>query len=61
MSTEELQELLRKHAHDELAIDTEDLFEIMDVLSTRRQQQDPQAFRSDEEAFVDFRKNYMPK
>lgn len=61
MSTEELQELLCKHAHAELAIDTEDLFQIMAVLSKRRQQQDPQAFRSDEKAFTDFRENHMCK
>lgn len=63
MSTEELQEILRKHAHDELDTDPEadELFEIMEVLSVRRQKEDPQAFRSDEEALADFRKNYMPK
>lgn len=63
MSTEELQEILRKHTHGELETepDTQDLFEIMEVLSKRRQQQNPQAFRSDEEAFSEFRKHYMPK
>ena len=63
MSTEELQEILRKHTHGELETepDTQDLFEIMEVLSKRRQQQAPQAFRSDEEAFAEFRKHYMPK
>lgn len=63
MSTEELQEILRKHTHGELETepDTQDLFEIMEVLSNRRQQQNPQAFRSDEEALVEFRKHYMPK
>ena len=63
MSTEELQEILRKHTHGELETepDTHDLFEIMEVLSKRRQQQNPQAFRSDEEAFAEFRKHYMPK
>ncbi len=64
MSTEELQEILRKHTHGELETepDTQDLFEIMEVLSSkRRQQQNPQAFRSDEEAFAEFRKHYMPK
>lgn len=63
MSTEELQEILRKHAHDELDTEPEadELFEIMEVLSVRRQKEDPQAFRSDEEALADFRKNYMPK
>ena len=63
MSTEELQEILRKHTHGELETepDTQDLFVIMEVLSKRRQQQNPQAFRSDEEAFAEFRKHYMPK
>lgn len=63
MSTEELQEILRKHTHGELETepDTQDLFEIMEVLSKRRQQQNPQAFRSDEEALAEFRKHYMPK
>lgn len=63
MSTEELQEILRKHTHGELETepDTQDLFEIMEVLSKRRQQQNPQAFRSDEEALAEFRKYYVPK
>ena len=63
MSTEELQEILRKHAHDELDTEpeTDELFEIMEVLSVRRQQQEPQAFRSDEEALAEFRQHYMPK
>lgn len=63
MSTEELQEILRKHAHGELDTepDTDELFEIMEVLSARRQQQEPQAFRSDEEALTEFRQHYMPK
>ena len=62
MSTEELQEILRKHAHDELDTEpeTDELFEIMEVLSVRRQQQDPQAFRSNEEALTEFRQHYMP-
>ena len=63
MSTEELQEILRKHAHGELDTepDTDELFEIMEVLSVRRQQQEPQAFHSDEEALAEFRQHYMPK
>ena len=63
MSTEELQEILRKHAHDELDTEpeTDELFEIMEVLSVRRQQQEPQAFRSNEEALAEFRQHYMPK
>ena len=63
MSTEELQEILRKHANGKLETepDTQDLFEIMEVLSKRRQEENPQAFRSDEEAFAEFREHYMPK
>ena len=63
MTTEELQEILRKHAHGELETepDTDELYYIMEVLARRREEQDPQAFRSDEEALADFRKNYMPK
>ena len=63
MTTEELQEILRKHAHDELETepDTDELYYIMEVLARRREEEDPQAFRSDEDALADFRKNYMPK
>lgn len=63
MTTEELQEILRKHANGELQTepDTDELYYIMEVLARRREEEDPQAFRSDEEALADFRKNYMPK
>lgn len=63
LPTEELQEILRKHAHGELEIDpdTDELYYIMEVLARRREEQDPQTFRSDEEALADFRKHYMPK
>ena len=63
MTTEELQEILRKHAHGKLEteLDTQELFEIMEVLSVRRQQTNPQAFRSDEEAFTEFCEHYIPK
>ena len=62
MSTEELQEILRKHTNGEMETDpdTEDLFAIMEVLSNRRQEENPQAFRSDEEAFAEFQQYYMP-
>ena len=62
LPTEELQDILRKHAHGELEIepDTDELYYIMEVLARRREEEDPQAFRSDEEALADFRKNYMP-
>ena len=63
MSTEELQEILRKHAHGELDTepDTQELFEIMEVVSVRRQKLEPQAFRADEEAYAEFCEHYMPK
>lgn len=63
LPTEELQEILRMHAHGELETepDTDELYYIMEVLARRREEQDPEAFRSDEEALEDFRKNYMPK
>ena len=63
MPTEELQEILRKHAHGELETepDTDELYYIMEVLAERRKQQNPQAIRSDEEAFAEFCKYYMPK
>ena len=63
LPTEELQEILRKHANGELQTepDTDELYYIMEVLARRREEEDPQAFRSDEEALADFRKNYMPQ
>ena len=63
MSTQELQEILRKHAHGELDTepDTQELYEIMEVLSVRRQNESPQAFRSNEEALAEFRQHYMAK
>ena len=43
MTTEELQEILRKHAHGELQTepDTDELYYIMEVLAQRREEQDP--------------------
>lgn len=63
MPTEELQEILLKHLNGELETepDTQDLFEIMEVLSKRRKAENPQAFRSNEEAFAEFVAYYMPK
>ena len=64
MTTEELQEILRKHARDELEteLDTQGLFYIMEVLLERREN-DPtmQQFRSNEEALAEFYQYYMPK
>lgn len=63
MTTEELQKILRKHAHGELETepDTEELFKIMEVLSERRQNTDAPVYRSDEEAFAEFCEHYMPE
>ena len=63
LPTEELQEILRKHANGELQTepDTDELYYIMEVLARRREEQDPQAFRSDEEAYAEFCEHYMPK
>lgn len=63
MTTEELQDILRKHAHNELETepDTEELFKIMEVLSERRQNADAATYRSNEEAFAEFCEHYMPK
>ena len=63
MTTEELQEILRKHAHNESETepDTEELFKIMEVLSVRRQNAGSPAFLSDEEAYAEFCEHYMPK
>ena len=63
MTTEELQEILCKHAHDELQTepDTDELYHIMEVLAQRREKNEPQAFRSDLEALSDFCKNHVPQ
>lgn len=63
LTTEELQQILSKHAHNELETepDTEELFHIMEVLAERRQDTDSPAFRSDEDAFTEFCEHYMPK
>lgn len=63
LSTQELQEILYKHAHDELQIqlDTEELFYIMEVLEERKNATPDQAAKVTEEAYATFRKHYMPK
>lgn len=63
LTTVELQEILRKHAHNELETepDTQELFEIMEVLSSRREKAGFPAFHSDEEAFSEFCDHYMPQ
>lgn len=63
MRTEELQEILRKHAHDELETepDTEELFYIMEVLAKRRESDPTQTHKTAEEAYADFVKYYAPE
>ena len=63
MPTEDLQEILRKHAHDELQVqmDLEELYYIMEVLADRRYDTPEQAAKETEEAYARFRKHYMPK
>ena len=55
--TPALQTILRRHAHDKLRVDltTDQLYEVMDELVRRREREDPNAFRSDEEALADLR------
>lgn len=63
MPTEELQEILHKHAHGELLVqmDVEELYYIMEVLADRRYDTPEQAAKATEEAYATFRKYYMPK
>ena len=63
MPTEDLQEILRKHAHDELQVqmDVEELYYIMEVLADRKYDTPEQAAKETEEAYARFRKHYMPK
>ena len=63
MPTEDLQEILRKHAHDELQVqmDLEELYYIMEVLADRRYDTPEQAAKETEEAYARFRKHYMPR
>lgn len=63
MTTEQLQEILRKHAHNELEPepDTQELYKIMEVLSARRKAENSSIFRSDEEAFAEFLEEYLPR
>ena len=59
MPTEDLQEILRKHAHDELQVqmDMEELYYIMEVLADRRYDTPEQAAKETEEAYANFRKH----
>ena len=61
-STKSLQAILRNHAHDQLhvRIGTTQLYDIMEELARRREQSGT-PFKSNEEAWAEFRKHYMPK
>jgi hypothetical protein len=61
MPTEYLQEILRKHAHDELQVqmDMEELYYIMEVLADRKYDTPEQAAKETEDAYAAFRKHYM--
>ena len=63
MTTEQLREILRKHAHGELEIepDTEELFYIMEVLQNRESENPVGQIKSTEEAYATFVKHYAPE
>ena len=63
MTTEQLREILRKHAHGELEIepDTEELFYIMEVLANRESENSDKQIKSTEEAYGTFVKHYAPE
>ena len=63
MTTEQLREILRKHAHGELEIepDTEELFYIMEVLQNRESENPVGQIKSTEEAYETFVKHYAPE
>lgn len=63
MTTAQLQEILRKHAHGELEKepDTEELFYIMEVLADRESTNPEKQIKSTEEAYATFVKHYAPE
>ena len=63
MTTEQLREILRKHAHGELEKepDTEELFYIMEVLANRESENPEKQIKSPEEAYSTFVKHYAPE
>ena len=63
MTTEQLREILRKHAHGELEKepDTEELFYIMEVLANRESENPEKQIQSTEEAYETFVKHYVPE
>jgi hypothetical protein len=63
MTTDQLREILRKHAHGELEKepDTEELFYIMEVLESRESENPEKQIKSTEEAYSTFVKHYAPE
>lgn len=63
MTTDQLREILRKHAHGELEKepDTEELFYIMEVLADRESENPEKQIQSTEEAYATFVKHYAPE
>ena len=63
MTTEQLREILRKHAHGELEKepDTEELFYIMEVLESRESENPEKQIKTTEEAYATFVKHYAPE
>ena len=63
MPSEQLSEILRKHAHDELEVepDIEELLYIMEVLSEREKANPNTRMKSAEEAWASFVKHYAPE
>ena len=63
MTTEQLREILRRHAHGELEKepDTEELFYIMEVLADRESENPEKQIQSTEEAYATFVRHYAPE
>ena len=63
MTTDQLREILRKHAHGELEKepDTEELFYIMEVLADKESENPEKQIKSTEEAYATFVKHYAPE
>ena len=63
MTTDQLREILRKHAHGELEKepDTEELFYIMEVLADKESTNPDKQIKSTEEAYATFVKHYAPE
>lgn len=63
MTTDQLREILRKHAHGELEKepDTEELFYIMEVLANKESENHEKQIKSTEEAYATFVKHYAPE